>query len=96
MIETDVIEQVQSRLKELLLNEKIINYRDHEFFHSKTNQRYQFLIWKIQPENVEEFGKKIQRLIEIEKYECIPGAWDVSTYNPEKQTGYKVVALYKS
>lgn len=65
------------------------------FFLLDPVQKYQFLIWKLQPENWEQFSQEIQKLVEEGDYQCIPGAWDVSTYNPKEKTGYKVVALYK-
>jgi hypothetical protein len=95
MVEDDIRDQVHSRLKELLFDQNIHNYKNHESFYSKTNRCYQFLIWKLQPENWDEFSKEIQQLVEQEGYECIPGAWDVSTFDPDKKTGYKMVALYK-
>jgi len=94
-MEDDVVLQVQNRIKALLFDSKISNYRQHEFFVSRSNKRYQFLIWKLQPDNLEQFNREIQELIEKQGYQCIHGAWDVSTYNSDKKTGYKVVALYK-
>ena len=93
-MENDVIIQIQNRIKTLLFDDKIIDYRKHEYFISQSGQKYRFLIWKLQPENWEEFSKEMQYLHENQGYQSIPGACDVSTYDPDKKTGYKVSALY--
>ncbi|MBV9575351.1 MAG: hypothetical protein JO149_01870 [Gammaproteobacteria bacterium] len=95
MIEDDIHDQVYARLKELLLDQSINYYKNYESFYSRTNHCYQFLIWKLMPENLDDFSKEIQRLIEQEGHECIPGIWDISTFDPNKKTGYKVTALHK-
>lgn len=93
-MEDDVIIQIQNRIKALLFDDKIIDYREHEYFSSLSGQKYQFLIWKLQPGNWEEFSKEMQNLHENKGYQSIPGACDVSTYDLDKKTGYKVLALY--
>lgn len=90
MIEEKVKKAVQQRIETLLFDDSITNYKDHETFLS-----HKFLIWKLQPINWSFFSKEIESLIKHQGYECIPGAWDVSTFNSENNTGYKVVALYK-
>ncbi len=95
MIEDEIIAQVTTRLKNLLFDQSISSYRNHEFFYSEADRGYQFLIWKLQPVNLENFSKEIEQLVNKNGYELIPGACDVSTYNPDNGTGYKVVALYK-
>lgn len=94
-IENEIKDQVKARIKHLLFDANVIQYRGYETFKSNINQSYQFLIWKLQPESPEKFGNEIQDLVENKGHHCIPGAWDVSTYKPDKKTGYKVVALYK-
>jgi len=94
-MEPDIVIQVQNRIKTLLVNDNIVEYREDEAFYSQSGKKYQFLIWKLQPENWDTFSKEIQSLHELQGYESIPGACDVSTYDPEKKTGFKVSALYK-
>jgi hypothetical protein len=94
-MEDDITQQVKQRIQSLLLNNEIPNYREHESFRSQSNQNYQFLIWKLQPENWDQFSGEMQQLVENKGYQFIPGACDVTTYNPATKTGYKVIALYK-
>lgn len=94
-MENDVFLQVQKRIVTLLRDDKIINYREHEIFLSQSGQKYQFLIWKLQPVNWEEFSQEMQHLHEKQGYQSIPGANDITNYERDKKTGYKVVALYK-
>ncbi len=94
-VENEIKDQVAVRIKQLLLDDNVKQYRDYETFNSNSNHHYQFLIWKLQPENLEKFSNEIQDLVENKGHQCIPGAWDITTYNPEHKTGYKVVALYK-
>jgi hypothetical protein len=91
-----VIQQVKARIKSLLFDQAITCYREHEIFCSQSNQPYHFLIWKIQPNNVDAYAAEVQALIEKHGYQFIPGACDVSTFNPDNRTGYKVLALYKN
>ena len=94
-MEDDVIIQIQNRINTLLFDNKIIDYREHEYFSSLYRvKKYQFLIWSLQPESWEEFSKEMQNLHENQGYQSIPGACDVSTYDLDKKTGYKVLALY--
>ncbi len=79
-----------------MFDDSIEHYKDHELFYSKSNRAYRFLIWKLQPIDLDKFSNEVQRLVEQSGYQCIPGAWDVSTYNPDTKTGYKVIALYES
>lgn len=72
-----------------------MQYCDYETFSSNTDRNYQFLIWKLQLENPEEFSNEITDLIENKGYQFIPGAWDVVTCGRDGKPGYKVVALYK-
>lgn len=94
-MEADVIIQIQNRIETLLFDDKIIDYREHECFFSPSGQKYQFLIWKLQPKDWEKFSKEMRYLHEELGYQSIPGACEVSTYNPDKKIGYKVLALYE-
>ncbi len=82
-IENEIKDQVSARLKQLLFDENVTQYRNHETFYSNSNRPYQFLVWKLQPTNIEEFGNEMQQLVEKNGYQCIPGASEVTTYNPD-------------
>jgi hypothetical protein len=96
MIDEKIQHQVFARIKNLLSDQSIEDYKNHELFFSESKHAYRFLIWKLRPINFDDFSTEVQRLVEQDGYQCIPGAWDVSTYNPETKTGYKVIALYSS
>lgn len=95
MIEEDIKDQVQNRIKTLLFDETINHYRNHEIFTSSSNKNYQFLIWKSQPTDWNFFCDEIEDLVIQQEYQLIKGACDVSTYDIATQKGYKVIALYK-
>jgi hypothetical protein len=95
MIDDSLNAAVSARLKELLFDKTISQYKNHEMIISNSGSKYQFLFWKLQPLDWEGFSSDLQKLVELEGYKMIPGACDVTTFNPDTKTGYKVVALYK-
>ena len=94
-VESEVKDQVAARIKQLLFDSTVTQYRHYESFYSNTNQCYRFLIWKLPTDNLEEFGKTMKELIEQQGHHCIPGANDVISCGSKQNAGYKVVALYK-
>lgn len=91
----DISTKVSARLKELLFDNTTHEYKNHETIISASGDKHQFLFWKLQPIDWEGFCSDLKKLLEQEGYKMLPGACDVTTYNPKTQTGYKVVALYK-
>ena len=60
---TEIKNQVNERLKKLLFDATVVSYKNHELFFSDEKHKYCFLIWKVQPINLSEYGKELQNLI---------------------------------
>lgn len=86
-MDTEIKNQVNERLKKLLFDTENNSYRDHELFYSEAKHGYCFLIWKMQPRDLNEYGEELKKLTKDKKYQFIPGACEVSTYDPDKKTG---------
>ena len=66
-MENEIKEQVANRIKQLLFDDNILEYRNYDTFYSKTNDPYKFLIWKLKFSDTdkEKFAQEIQDLIEV-------------------------------
>lgn len=97
IIENEIKEQVSNRIKQLLFNDNVTDYRNYETFYSKDNHPHQFLIWKLKFSDIDKeiFGQEMQDLREIQGHYSIPGACDIVTCSSIKKASYKFVALYK-